>query len=74
MYNVYNIIVRRLEMRAEEMEKLIKADGWMFKNQKGSHRHYIHPTKPGKVTIPFHSGKDLNKRTADSILKQAGLK
>ena len=60
-------------MRAEEIEKLIKADGWEFKTQKGSHRHYKHPTKPGKVTIPFHKG-DLDKGTANSILKQAGLK
>lgn len=26
-----------------ELEKLIFADGWKFKNQTGSHRHYIHP-------------------------------
>lgn len=29
--------------------------------------------KPGKVTIPNHSG-DLDKKTVHSILKQAGLK
>ncbi len=57
----------------KEMEKLILADGWKFKNEVGSHRHYIHPTKKGKVTIPFHS-KDLPKGTENSILKQAGLK
>lgn len=56
-----------------EMEKIILADGWVFKDQTGSHRHYVHPTKKGKVTIPFH-GKDLPKGTENSILKQAGLK
>lgn len=56
-----------------EMEKLILADGWIFKTQTGSHRQYIHPVKPGKVTIPFHS-KDLPKGTEASIKKQAGLK
>lgn len=35
--------------------------------------HYTHPTKPGKVTIPFHC-KDIPKGTENSILKQAGLK
>ena len=60
-------------MRAEEIEKLIVADGWIFKTQKGSHRHYKHPDKRGKVTIPFHKG-DLDKGTANSILKQAGIK
>lgn len=56
-----------------EMEKIIFSDGWIFKNQQGSHRHYIHPQKPGKVTIPFHS-KTLSKKVESSILKQAGLK
>lgn len=46
------------------MERLILADGWIFKSQTGSHRHYIHPAKPGKVTIPFHS-KELPESTAD---------
>nr|WP_330373001.1 type II toxin-antitoxin system HicA family toxin [Lacrimispora celerecrescens] len=54
------------------MEKNILADGWVFKSQIGSHKHYSHPSKPGKVTIPFH-GKDLPKGTERSILKQAGL-
>ena len=62
-----------MPMKPTEMEKLILADGWIFKSQTGSHRHYIHPTKPGKVTIPFHS-KELPKGTENSILKQAGLK
>lgn len=53
-----------MPMKPREMEKLILADGWIFKNQEGSHRHYTHPTKPGK---------DLNKRTENSIKQQAGL-
>ena len=60
-------------MRAEELEKLLIADGWHLKAQKGSHRHYIHPFKKGKVTIPFHKG-DLDKGTVNAILKQAKLK
>ena len=49
-------------MRARELERMVKQDGWQLKNIKGSHRQYVHPEKPGKVTIPFHPG-DLNKRT-----------
>lgn len=60
-------------MRAKEIEKILLKDGWYFAKQVGSHRQYKHPTKPGKVTIPYHRG-DLNKKTADSILNQAGLK
>ena len=61
-----------MPLRPREMEKIIEADGWVFKNEEGSHRHYVHPTKPGKVTIPFHS-KELTKPVEQSIRKQAGL-
>ena len=59
--------------RPIDMEREILKDGWTFDSQTGSHRHYKHPTKPGKVTIPFHS-KDLTKATENSIRKQAGIK
>lgn len=60
-------------MRFREIEKILLDDGWVFKNARGSHHYYIHPTKPGKVTIPNHRG-DLDLRTVKTILKQAGLK
>ena len=62
-----------MPIKPREMEKRILADGRVFKNQEGSHKNYIHLTKPGKVTIPFHS-KDLPKGTENNILRQAGLK
>ena len=63
-----------MPLKPREMEKLILADGWIFKSQQGSHRNYIHHVKPGKVTIPFHQGRDLTKKTENSIKRQAGLK
>ena len=60
-------------MRARELEKILLEDGWYLIRQVGSHRHYKHDSKPGKVTIPFHAG-DVDKGTTNSILKQAGLK
>lgn len=56
----------------KQMEKIIISDGWVLIAQRGSHRHYVHPTKRGRVTIPFHT-KDLDIRTEKSILRQAGL-
>lgn len=58
---------------AKQMERLILADGWICVDCTGSHRQYKHPTKKGKVTIPYHSG-DLDKGTEHAVLKQAGLK
>ncbi|MDD2444170.1 MAG: type II toxin-antitoxin system HicA family toxin, partial [Desulfotomaculaceae bacterium] len=40
----------------------------------GSHYYYKHPTKPGKISIPYHPGRDLKTKTVNSILRQAGLK
>ena len=58
-----------------QIEKIIKADGWLkIKGTSGtSHKQYKHPIKPGKVTIPYKSG-NLPPGTVNSILKQAGLK
>ena len=61
-----------MPLKPREMEKVILADGWIYKGQEGSHRHYVHPSKPGKVTIPFHS-KELSKIVEKSIRRQAGL-
>ncbi|HWQ70817.1 MAG TPA: type II toxin-antitoxin system HicA family toxin [Desulfitobacteriaceae bacterium] len=60
-------------MKFREIEKIIKQDGWRYAYTNGSHYYYKHPTKPGKVSIPFHD-KDLKIKTLNSILKQAGLK
>jgi len=59
--------------KVKEIRKMIEADGWYLFNQDGSHAQFKHPTKPGKTTIPMHN-LDLNKKTANSILKQAGIK
>lgn len=59
-------------MRFREVEKILLADGWVFKTAKGSHHQYVHPIKPGKVTIPHHPG-DIPSIVVKSILKQAGL-
>lgn len=61
-------------MKFREIEAIIKKDGWQYSYTTGSHYYYIHPTKTGKVSIPFHTGKDLKIKTVNSILKQAGLK
>ena len=61
-------------MKAEELLRVLKADGWRKAAQKGSHLQLKHPTKPGKVTVPMHSGRDIPPGTLNSIKKQAGLK
>ena len=62
-----------MPLKPIEMERILLADGWYLSAQVGSHRQYKHPFKPGKVTIPFHKGKELHPTTEKSIRKQAGL-
>ncbi len=60
-------------MKPSEVIAKLTADGWTLLNQKGSHRHFVHPTKPGKVTVAMHN-RDIKKGTLNSICKQAGWK
>lgn len=60
--------------KIREILKLLRGDGWTVDRQKGSHRQLRHPEKPGTVTVAGHEGDDLNPKTEESILKQAGIR
>jgi len=60
-------------MKFLEIERIIKSHGWKLKAVKGSHYQYVHASKIGKVTIPYHTG-DIVPVIIKSILKQAGIK
>ncbi len=60
--------------KVREVIALIRADGWVFSSQRGSHQKFRHPTKPGFVTISGKPSADMDPGTYDNILKQAGLK
>ena len=60
-------------MKVRVTIKLIEADGWWQVRQKGSHRKFHHPTKPGAVTVPGRPSQDLHPKTQASIINQAGL-
>ena len=59
-------------MKSTVLMNTIIIDGWYLVKVSGSHHHFKHDDKQGKVTIP-HPNKDLPKGTVKSILKQAGL-
>jgi predicted RNA binding protein YcfA (HicA-like mRNA interferase family) len=60
-------------MKVREIIRRLHDDGWVKIGQTGSHRQYVHPTKPGRVTVAGKLSKDLKKKTLKSILRQAGL-
>jgi predicted RNA binding protein YcfA (HicA-like mRNA interferase family) len=70
---VYAYYAYNLRVKFQEIEQIVLKDGWTLKAVKGSHYQYVHPSKSGKVTIPYHTG-DIAPVIIKSILKQAGLK
>ena len=61
-------------MKAKDVVQRLKAEGWQeVPGSKTGHRHFKHPTHPGKVTVPMHGG-DIPPGTLGSIGKQAGIK
>jgi predicted RNA binding protein YcfA (HicA-like mRNA interferase family) len=61
-------------MKVSEIIRLLERDGWTLTRTAGSHRHFIHPTKPGLVTVAGKPSATLKPKTEASILKQAGLR
>ncbi|GAB5507147.1 MAG: type II toxin-antitoxin system HicA family toxin [Rhizobiaceae bacterium] len=61
-----------MERDSRKLIKLLEQYGWTLVGTTGSHHHFKHPTKLGKVTLP-HPVKDLPTGTVRAILKQAGL-
>ena len=57
---------------ADELIKLILADGWYEVSSNSAHRQYKHHIKPGRTTITYHKGV-MDLKTAKSVLRQAGL-
>lgn len=59
-------------MDSRHLIQEIEAVGWVWHSTKGSHRHFKHPERPGKVTVP-HPKKEIPPKTVKSIRKAAGL-
>ena len=56
---------------AQLIKRMLKA-GWVLRGVKGSHHVYVHPQRPGHVTVP-HLRKDLGTGLLQKLLKQAEL-
>ena len=61
-------------MKVRDVLRLIAEDGWYLVAQRGSHRQFKHPKKPGRVTVAGKPSDDLAQGTVNSILRQSGLK
>jgi predicted RNA binding protein YcfA (HicA-like mRNA interferase family) len=59
-------------MNSRELIKQLETDGWRLRSVKGSHHVFVHPTKPGHISVP-HPKKDMGVGIVRALLKQAGL-
>ena len=49
---------------------MLVEDGWSLRSSRGSHRHFVHPEKRGRVTVK-HPSKNIPIGTLRSIYRQA---
>ncbi len=62
-----------MPMTSQAIIKRLQAAGWYKVGQTGSHVHFKHSTRPGKVTVP-HPRRDFSIGTLKSIERQSGVK
>jgi len=61
-------------MKFSELQRKLEKEGWYIERTK-KHHIYVHAEKPGiKIPVGKHSSKEVPFGTAQSILKQAGIK
>lgn len=60
-------------MKVRDILSLIKDDGRVQVRQRGSHRQFQHPNRPGGLTVAGHPSRDLPEWIVNSIMKQAGI-
>jgi len=61
-----------MSINSREIIRLIQLAGWVHLETHGSHWHFVHPSRPGRVTVP-HPKRDLFVKTVRSIEKQSGV-
>jgi len=70
--DIFNNRVYNTYMKSSDIIKILKNDGWIIHNIRGSHHQLKHPVKIGKVTVP-HPKSDIPIGTLKSIFKQAQI-
>lgn len=61
-------------MKVRDLIKLLQKHGWYEVRQRGSHKQFKYPEKPGIITIAGKPNDDIALGTLNSILKHAGPK
>lgn len=60
-------------VKVREVIRRLENDGWYHVGTRGSHRHYKHRTKPGRVTVSGHLRDEMAPGTLASVFRQAQI-
>lgn len=71
LFNFPMCMVRIMDSR--ETIRQLRLAGWVYRNARGLQHIYVHPPKPGHISVP-HPKKDLGIGLVAKLLTQAGLK
>lgn len=61
------------QLKAREIIRALRALGFEFKRQKGSHAFYQHPITGRSTVVPIHAGEDIDRSLLQSILRETGI-
>jgi predicted RNA binding protein YcfA (HicA-like mRNA interferase family) len=62
----------RIETNSRKLIRLLEKDGWYWVGAVGSHHHFKHPERPGKLQVP-HPKKDLPLVRPDKYSSRPGF-
>jgi len=74
VYPVYENERRDKTLKVSEIVKLLKKNGCYKTKEGANHERWYSPITGKTFSIPRHYGKELMKKTEQSILTDAGLK
>jgi predicted RNA binding protein YcfA (HicA-like mRNA interferase family) len=66
-------VSRLPQLKARELIRFLRAQGFIEDRQSGSHLTLWHPKRRISVTVPVHTGCDIGRGLAVRILKDAGF-
>lgn len=62
-----------MNISAIDLVRALKKDGFILKQQHGSHRIYFNPSNKRQVIVPYHhSGESIRKGTLSKLINDAG--
>jgi len=67
------ITILSLDMKYNELIRLLKQHGWIVVSQKGSHLKMRHPKYENNLIVPNHGAKEAGTGITYAILKQGKI-